>query len=142
MSSQNLEPVEVPAGTEITIGADEWVGGTEPLRLRVHQVRWDLSQYYDGQVWVEGHRLDNGRLPVGPVQVLVSTDALRRSLAMTTEPSAPGPAPQPRCSQRCHVPLLWRDGIGWTHLGTDSVCVPAETVAHDTDRATAGRDAV
>lgn len=74
-STPHIEP-----DTIVRLDSDDWQHhgpDTEPLVLHVMQVRPDLSRPHDGQTCIDGIRLDPDGLPLGPVQVLVSTRALR-----------------------------------------------------------------
>ncbi len=69
-------------GTVLELAEGDWRYGAYPLRMRVRQVRDDLSRYYDGKwVWVVGDQLDPSGVSLGYFEALVRTDALRRAVA-------------------------------------------------------------
>lgn len=67
----------VEPGTELHLREQDWKYGRGPLQLRVQRVRHDISIHYDGEVWIDGWRLDEATgLPVEGIQALVRTAAL------------------------------------------------------------------
>lgn len=71
---------DVAPGTVLLLAEGEWGYGSGPLTLRVRQVRWELAHHYgDRHVWIQGERLAADGSPVGPVQVLVPVEVLRRA---------------------------------------------------------------
>jgi hypothetical protein len=73
------EPFPIAAGMTLRLAAEEWKYGDGPLVLRVDRIRWDLSRYYDDEVWLTGHRLDANGIPTDYVQALVRVAVLRRA---------------------------------------------------------------
>ncbi|MEV4758963.1 hypothetical protein AB0J86_28245 [Micromonospora sp. NPDC049559] len=69
---------EVPVGTVLELPKGDWRYGGHHLRLRVEQVRHDLSHYYDNQwIWLVGERLAADGTPMGPMGALVRVSVLR-----------------------------------------------------------------
>ena len=69
----------VPADTVLTLRSQDWRWhGVDDgdLVLRVVRVRDDLSRYADGEVWIEGDRLDAAGQVIGWFQALVKVAAL------------------------------------------------------------------
>jgi hypothetical protein len=68
---------EVPLGTVLELSKEDWRYGGHHLRLRVEQVRHDLSHYYENQwVWLVGERLDSDGTPLGQMGALVRASVL------------------------------------------------------------------
>lgn len=69
---------DLAAGTVLQLDQTDWRYGGYPLRLRVEQVRHDISHYYqDEWVWIVGERLDRAGEAQGRVEALVRVAALR-----------------------------------------------------------------
>jgi hypothetical protein len=73
-----MAPTNVKPGEVIDLGAGDRKWAQEPIRLRITAVRHDLSQYYDGLVWIEGDQLDADGVAVRWTQELVKLGALNR----------------------------------------------------------------
>jgi hypothetical protein len=71
MSEVKIRPGDV---VDLRPGDRKWATG--PMRLRVTAVRHDLSQYYDGFVWLEGDELNSDGVAVRWTQELVKLAAL------------------------------------------------------------------
>ncbi|GAA3739021.1 hypothetical protein GCM10022225_22560 [Plantactinospora mayteni] len=68
---------DLAAGTIVQLHPEDWRYGGYPLRLRVEQVRHDISHYYqDEWVWIVGERLDRDGLPQGRIEALARVAAL------------------------------------------------------------------
>ncbi|MDG4791668.1 hypothetical protein O7626_38235 [Micromonospora sp. WMMD1102] len=74
------DPSTVPdlaSGTVLQLRQEDWRYGGHPLRLRVEQVRHDISHYYrDEWIWIVGQRLDGDGLAQGRMEALVRVAAL------------------------------------------------------------------
>ncbi|MFY1675001.1 hypothetical protein ACN27G_34535 [Plantactinospora sp. WMMB334] len=65
------------AGTVLELRKEDWRYGGQPLRLRVEQVRHDISHYYREEwVWIVGERLDADGAAQGRIEALVRVAAL------------------------------------------------------------------
>lgn len=94
--SPSARPVRVPAvpaGTVLTLAADQWrYSYGEALTLTVERVREELSRYYDAEVWIEGYdRAGQWRQALVPIAVLRE---LAGAGGMEGDPPAGG-RPQP-----------------------------------------------
>jgi hypothetical protein len=68
---------DLAAGTVLQLRQEDWRYGGYPLRLRVKQVRHDISHYYqDEWVWIVGERLDRDGRAQGRIEALVRVAAL------------------------------------------------------------------
>ncbi|MEH1012022.1 hypothetical protein V6U90_02690 [Micromonospora sp. CPCC 206060] len=64
-------------GRVLTLGKEDWRYGCRRLRLRVEQVRHDLSRYYDNEwIWLVGETLGPDGAPQGRMGALVRVAAL------------------------------------------------------------------
>jgi hypothetical protein len=69
---------DLAVGTLLQLDKEDWRYGGHPLRLRVEQVRHDISHYYqDEWVWIVGERLDHEGASQGRIEALVRVAALR-----------------------------------------------------------------
>lgn len=68
---------DLPRGKVLTLGRGDWRYGGRRLRLRVEQVRHDLSRYYNNEwVWITGQALGPDDAPEGHTQALVRVAAI------------------------------------------------------------------
>ncbi|GIG85534.1 hypothetical protein [Plantactinospora endophytica] len=68
---------DLTVGTVLQLRKEDWRYGGHPLRLRVEQVRHDISHYYqDEWVWIVGERLDRHGSAQGRIEALVRVAAL------------------------------------------------------------------
>jgi len=58
-------------------GSWKFAGSPHTLFLKVEKVRDDLSEFYDGEVWIEGQQLAHDGTPMGPLQALVTVERVR-----------------------------------------------------------------
>jgi hypothetical protein len=69
---------DLAVGTMLQLDKEDWRYGGHPLRLRVEQVRHDISHYYqDEWVWIVGERLDQEGTSQGRIEALVRVAALK-----------------------------------------------------------------
>ena len=68
---------DLTVGTVLQLRTEDWRYGGHPLRLRVEQVRHDISHYYqDEWVWIVGEKLDRDGRSQGRIEALVRVAAL------------------------------------------------------------------
>jgi hypothetical protein len=69
----------IAPGAVIECPPGSWksTGSPHTLFLRVHQVRDDLSKFYDGEVWIEGIQLARDGTPLGPMQALIKLERVK-----------------------------------------------------------------
>jgi hypothetical protein len=68
---------DLVVGTVLQLDPEDWRYGGHPLRLRVAEVRHDISHYYqDEWVWIVGERLDRDGTAQGRFEALVRVAAL------------------------------------------------------------------
>ncbi|MEE6259433.1 hypothetical protein [Plantactinospora sonchi] len=68
---------DLAPGTILELHKEDWRYGGRPLRLRVGEVRHDLSHYYrDEWIWLVGDDLDESGASQGRIEALVKVTAL------------------------------------------------------------------
>jgi hypothetical protein len=68
---------DLAPGTLVELRKEDWRYGGRPLRLRVGEVRHDISRYYqDEWIWIVGEEVDGDDTPQGRVEALVRVAAL------------------------------------------------------------------
>jgi hypothetical protein len=77
---------DIPVGTLLEFRDGEWRYGTGTMRLRVIQVREDLSRFYAGEIWLDGEQVDEDGKPLTRTQILARrvaiNEAVRRGRAL------------------------------------------------------------
>lgn len=81
VSAATVPPRCLPAvGQVLDLAGDDLRYREAALRLRVSEIRADISGWYGGQwVWLEGHELDLGGQPIAWQQQLVRVSAVERN---------------------------------------------------------------
>lgn len=68
---------DLAPGTVLELREEDWRYGARPLRLRLGEVRHDLSHYYqDEWIWLVGEDLDESGTSRGRIEALVKVTAL------------------------------------------------------------------